>query len=130
MIWILYVQNYTKKHKLPSIFDFLTAVPRCQRARCDGCNYCTSHCYFHFGKKLSGSARPLSSIMVVHAVLRRLYYSAQRCASHSLRLTKPFSTLPPALFQRRNSACTCSVGAPWRIFLRRVLLLKLPRPRL
>lgn len=130
MIWILYVQNYTKKHKLPSIFDFLTAVPRCQRAPCDGYNYCTSHCYFHFGKKLSGSARPLSSIMVVHAVLRRLYYSTQRCASHSLRFTKPFNTLPPAYTHLRNCSCMSSVDAPAFILRSSVDDFRLPRPRL
>ena len=47
-------------HKLPKMFNFLTAVPRCQRAPCDGCKLCTSR-LFPFWKEVSGSARPLSS---------------------------------------------------------------------
>lgn len=33
-----------------------------------------------------------------------IIHSAQRPASHFLRLTNPFKTLPPAYTQRRNSA--------------------------
>lgn len=59
-----------------------------------------------------------------------ILHSAQRRASHSLRLTKPFKTFFLAYTHLLNSACISSVGAPAFIFLSRVESLNAPSPRL
>lgn len=69
-------------------------------------------------------------ITVIHAALRRMYYSAQRCASHSLRFTSPASFFLPAYTHRLNCACISSVGAFARIFASSVEPARLPAPRL
>lgn len=72
--------------------------------------------------KYHGSSRHAPPPLIVH--------SAQRCASHSLRFTSPFSTLSPTYTHLRNCSCMSSVDAPVFILRSNVDDFRLPSPRL
>lgn len=127
------MQNYTKMDKLPSklsLIHYFNGQSHDVKERLATVAIHAPVTYSHFGKTVSGSAHPLFKYHGCQGALRRLYYSAQRCASHSLRFTKPFNTLPPAYTHLRNCSCMSSVDAPAFILRSSVDDFRLPRPRL